>query len=74
MSRWYKEQGVSQARLDMISYLADMVHNGELQVPPLINITLQAMIIKFSNIFLQHLFFQRTIYLVVRKVINLVWS
>ena len=45
MSRWYKEQGVSQARLDMISYLADMVHNGELQVPPLINITLQAMII-----------------------------
>ena len=52
MSRWYKEQGMSQARLDMISYLADMIYNGELQVPPLINIQLQAMIILFNLVIL----------------------
>jgi hypothetical protein len=41
MSRWYKDQGMSAARIQMIKYLADMVHQGELQVPPLVAIPLE---------------------------------
>ena len=41
LSRWYKEQGVSEARLSMMKYLADMLYNGELATPPLTQIYLE---------------------------------
>eukprot|EP00088_Acartia_fossae_P064586 TRINITY_DN7951_c0_g1_i10.p1 TRINITY_DN7951_c0_g1~~TRINITY_DN7951_c0_g1_i10.p1 ORF type:complete len:199 (+),score=51.12 TRINITY_DN7951_c0_g1_i10:446-1042(+) len=36
MSRWYQEQGMSQARQDMFNYLTEMMYTGELTVPSLI--------------------------------------
>ena len=36
MSRWYQEQGMSEARLDMFKYLTEMMYTGELTVPSLI--------------------------------------
>jgi len=41
LSRWYKQQGVSAARVSMIEYLANMLHNGELTTPPLSKIDLE---------------------------------